>query len=182
MPYYTKRLIGSIESEGTNPTAAQIHHVGLTVGELNRSAEFYARHFGLREVARNELRGRMISRQVDLEEAVIDVALLAGENMLLELLCYRSPRGVAYGGRACDPGAPHVCMVVEDLKATYEALRAAGAALHAEPARLGAGTWMMYVRDPDGIMVEVIEPSDDLSLATLLGLGAAEGRSLDFSR
>jgi catechol 2,3-dioxygenase-like lactoylglutathione lyase family enzyme len=161
---------------------AQIHHVGLTVGELNRSVAFYTRHFGLREVARNELRGRMISAQVDLDAAVIDVALLAGTNLLLELLCYRSPRGRPYEGRVCDPGAAHVCMVVDDLDAACELMRAQGVVLHARPARLGTGTKMVYVRDPDGIMVEMIQPSDDLSLNTLLRLGGDEASSLDFSR
>jgi uncharacterized glyoxalase superfamily protein PhnB len=73
-------------------------------------------------------------------------------------------------------------MVVEDLDATYEAMRADGVPLHAHPAQLGAGTKMMYVRDPDGIMVEVIQPAQDISLARLLSLSGDEGGPLDFSR
>jgi glyoxylase I family protein len=124
----------------------------------------------------------MISAQSDLEAAVIDVALLAGPNALLELLCYRSPEGRPSTPRACDPGATHICMVVEDLDATYEAMREGGVSLHARPASLGTGTKMVYVRDPDGIMVEVIQPTDDLSLAALLSLGTVSGRSLAFGR
>jgi catechol 2,3-dioxygenase-like lactoylglutathione lyase family enzyme len=152
------------------------------VGDLDRSVRFYTEFFGLREIARNELRGRMISAQTELEGSVIDVALLAGTNVLLELLCYRSPEGQPHRPRACDPGAAHVCMVVEDLDATYAALRAGGAALHARPAQLGAGTKMVYIRDPDGILVEVIQPTDDLSLPALLSLAGDEGRSLHFAR
>lgn len=158
---------------------SEIHHVGLTVGDLERSVAFYTRYFGLREVARNALRGRMISAQVDVPGAEIDVALLAGENALVELLCYREPATQPSAPRSCDPGAAHVCMVVADLDATYAAMERDGVALHARPAALGAGTKMMYVRDPDGIMVEVIEPAEDVSLRSLLAGGA---RSLDFSR
>jgi catechol 2,3-dioxygenase-like lactoylglutathione lyase family enzyme len=163
-------------------TPSQIHHAGLTVGELERSVKFYTRYFGLRVLSRNELRGRMISAQTDLEGVLMDTAMLAGDNALLELLCYRSPEGRPAALRACDPGAAHVCMVVADLDATYDAMRADGLPLHARPAQLGAGTKMMYVRDPDGIMVEVIQPSEDISLARLLTLGDDGQGPLDFGR
>jgi catechol 2,3-dioxygenase-like lactoylglutathione lyase family enzyme len=159
-----------------------IHHVGLTVGDLERSVSFYTTYFGLREIAHNELRGRMISAQTDLEGVVIDVALLAGSNALLELLCYRSPQGTPAAPRACDPGTAHVCLVVEDLDATYAAMREGGVAVHARPASLGAGTKMVYVRDPDGIFVEVIEPTDDLSLGALLAHGESAVGPLEFGR
>jgi catechol 2,3-dioxygenase-like lactoylglutathione lyase family enzyme len=161
---------------------SQIHHAGLTVGDLDRSIAFYTSYFALRVLSRNELRGRMISAQTDLEGVVIDAALLAGENALLELLCYRTPEGRPAALRSCDPGAAHICMVVGDLDATYEAMRTDGVALHARPAALGAGTKMMYVRDPDGIMVEVIEPAQDVALVRLLALGDDDGGPLDFSR
>ncbi len=163
-------------------TTSPIHHVGLTVGDLERSVSFYTTYFGLREIARNELRGRMISAQTDLEGVVIDVALLAGANALLELLCYRSPEGTATTPRACDPGSAHVCMVVDDLDATYAAMLADGVAVHARPASLGAGTKMVYVRDPDGIFVEVIQPTEDLSLGALLSHGESAGGPLEFGR
>jgi catechol 2,3-dioxygenase-like lactoylglutathione lyase family enzyme len=161
---------------------SQIHHAGLTVSDLERSVTFYTTFFGLRVLSRNQLLGRMISAQTDLEGVVIDTALLAGDNALLELLCYRSPEGRSVALRACDPGAAHVCLVVADLDATYEAMRADGVPLHAHPAQLGAGTKMMYVRDPDGIMVEVIQPTDDISLARLLKTTDDEGGPLNFSR
>jgi catechol 2,3-dioxygenase-like lactoylglutathione lyase family enzyme len=159
--------------------AGEIHHVGLTVHDLDRSVHFYTTYFDVREIARNELRGGMISAQTDLEGVVIDVALLAGPNALLELLCYRSPEPRADARRACDAGSAHVCMVVEDLDATYEAMRSDGVVLHARPARLGAGTKMVYVRDPDGIFVEIIQPARDLTLYALL---SGDARALDFRR
>ena len=167
---------------GNLPVPRQIHHIGLTVGELDRSVQFYTTYFGLRDIARNELRGRMISAQTDLDGVVIDVAMLAGANMLLELLCYRTPVGRAQPIRQCDPGSAHVCMVVDDLDATYAAMRQGGVSLHARPAEVGAGTKMVYVRDPDGIMVEVIQPTTDLSLDRLLALDATDDRSLNFQR
>ena len=88
----------------------------------------------------------------------------------------------AGGGGDRDPGAAHVCLAVDDLDAVYAAMEAGGVEVHARPAALGAGTKMVYVRDPDGIFVEIIQPSEDLSLAALLALGTGDGRSLRFDR
>lgn len=149
--------------------APQIHHVGIAVGELERSVAFYREHFGLREIARNHLDGERISEQTDLPGTEIDVALLAGENLIVELLCYRSPEGLPHALRTCDAGAAHVCIVVDDLDATCAAMSAAGVAFHSRPTMLlEDDTKMIYVRDPDGIMVELLEPTTAVSLGALL--------------
>jgi catechol 2,3-dioxygenase-like lactoylglutathione lyase family enzyme len=154
---------------GDSELAAEIHHIGLTVRDLDRSAAFYRDLLGLREVARNRLDGEPISGQTLLPGTVIDVAILAGSNTLLELLCYRHPAPRPYALRACDAGAAHVCIVVEDIEARVDALRRAGVDLPSAPARLmDDDTWMVYVRDPDGIIVELIQPTKALSLSTLL--------------
>jgi len=147
--------------------ASEVHHVGLTVGNLQRSVDWYCTHLGLREIGRAHLDGLKISIQTDLPETEIDVALLAGSNTVLELLCYSSPPGEPYRLRCCDVGAAHVCVVVDDLEATVTAMRAHGVIFHAEPTQLVGETKMVYVRDPDGVMVELIEPKGDLTLGAL---------------
>jgi lactoylglutathione lyase/glyoxylase I family protein len=149
--------------------APDVHHVGLTVGNLDRSVEFYCANFGLREIARNHLDGPLISAQTELPGSEIDVSLLAGNNTIVELLCYRNPAGHPYTLRPCDPGAGHVCIVVDDLEATYASMQERGIVFHAGPTRLMSDeTKMLYVHDPDGVMVELLEPSDELSVRTLL--------------
>jgi catechol 2,3-dioxygenase-like lactoylglutathione lyase family enzyme len=149
--------------------SAEVHHVGLTVGDLERSVAFYCEHFGLREIARNHLEGDRICEQTELPGTEIDVSLLAGSNTIVELLCYRSPAGRPYTLRACDPGAAHVCIVVDDLDATYAAMTARGVSFHARPTKLGDDdTKMVYVRDPDGVVVELVEPTEAISMRALL--------------
>jgi catechol 2,3-dioxygenase-like lactoylglutathione lyase family enzyme len=149
--------------------AEEIHHTGLTVGDLDRSAAFYCENFGLREIARNRLAGDLISEQTALPGTVIDVSILAGSNTILELLCYRNPASGARELRTCDPGAAHICIVVEDIQARVDEMRERGVVFHARPCKLmDDDTMMVYVRDPDGMMVEILEPTADLSLETLL--------------
>jgi catechol 2,3-dioxygenase-like lactoylglutathione lyase family enzyme len=151
--------------------APEVHHVGLTVGDLDRSVDFYSTNFGLRQIAFNTLSGELISEQTGLPDTVIDVAILAGSNTIVELLCYRNPVGDPYTLRCCDPGAAHACIVVDDLNATYEAMRDRGVPLHARPCKLmDDDTLMVYVKDPDGVIVELLEPTEDLSLTTLLAM------------
>ncbi len=153
--------------------SAQVHHVGLAVGELQRSVDFYCTNFGLREIVRSQIDGEQISAQTGLPGTEIEVALLAGTNTIVELLCYRRPVGVPYTLRTCDPGAAHVCIVVDDLDATYDAMRERGVVFHAAPTKLVGETKMVYVRDPDGVIVELIEPEGGLTLEALLRLAAA---------
>ena len=157
--------------------AAEVHHVGLTVGDLQRSVDWYCTHLGLREIGRAHLDGSKISAQTDLPDTQIDVALLAGSNTVLELLSYASPPGDRYQLRCCDVGAAHLCVVVDDLEATVTAMRAKGVHFHAEPTQLVGETTMVYVRDPDGVMVELIEPKGDLTLAALCATHAIHQES-----
>jgi catechol 2,3-dioxygenase-like lactoylglutathione lyase family enzyme len=61
-----------------------------------------------------------------------------------------------------------VCIVVDDLDSKFEEMRGRGIAFHAQPTKLVGDTKMVYVRDPDGIVVELIEPAAKLTLAVLL--------------
>jgi catechol 2,3-dioxygenase-like lactoylglutathione lyase family enzyme len=149
--------------------SVEVHHVGIAVGDLDRSVAFYTANFGLREIARNHLEGEGISEQTGLPGTKIDVALLAGTNTVLELLHYRQPVGEPFRLRTCDPGSAHVCLVVADLDGLYEQMRSRGIELHARVVKLlDDDTKMVYVRDPDGITVELLEPTEAVSLTTLL--------------
>lgn len=112
--------------------------------------------------------GEAISAQTGLADTEIDVALLAGSNTIVELLCYRRPVGRQHTLRTCDAGAAHVCIVVENLDAKYEEMRERGVTFHAQPTKLVGETKMVYVRDPDGVIVELIEPEGELTIEALL--------------
>ncbi len=149
----------------------EVHHLGLTVSDLERSVEWYCTNLGFRDIGRAHLDGAAISEQTDLADTDVDIALLAGENIVVELLRYANPLGDAYVLRTCDVGAAHPCLVVSDLEATCAAMRERGVVFHARPANLVGKTLMVYVRDPDGIMIELIQPADDLQLCALLDAG-----------
>ncbi len=62
------------------------------------------------------------------------------------------------------------CFVVDDLEATFPSMRERGVRFHAEPCSLIGAEKMVYVGDPDGITVELLQPTPDITTATLLAL------------
>lgn len=57
-------------------------------------------------------------------------------------------------------GATHVCLVVDDLRALYERLLEAGVdTFFTPPVEVDGGSGLaLYLRDPDGIIVELYQP------------------------
>ena len=60
-------------------------------------------------------------------------------------------------------GASHLCFLVEDLPALYEQLREQGVDSFVSPpvevdTGVNKGGYALYLRDPDGISVELFQP------------------------
>ena len=144
-------------------TVAGLNHVGLSVSDLDRSLGFYCDLLGL------GLRGRGVAERkhldaiiglgpVRLEWAELDVP---GGGML-ELFRYLRPEGTPRAGRTCDPGDVHVRLQVLGLGDVVARLAAAGVPRRsAAPVVLEGGDWSgwsaIYVSDPDGVTVELVQ-------------------------
>jgi catechol 2,3-dioxygenase-like lactoylglutathione lyase family enzyme len=91
----------------------------------------------------------------------IDIAFAKLPGHVIELLCYRAPQGRTSRLRACDPGFMHVCIKVADIDKVVALVRGAGfqavgRVLTAEGGPVD-GLKVVYVRDPDGVALELIE-------------------------
>ena len=58
-------------------------------------------------------------------------------------------------------GLEHIGFTVEDLDATIAVLRAKGADVAVGPLTRDAGTYLAFIRGPEGIMVELVEKRRD---------------------
>lgn len=154
--------------------AQLMHHFGITVSDLDRSVPFYTRYFDLTEVKRVPIVGEAISTAVGVDDVHMTCCLLACENTILELIEYSSPKeGRPYGLRNVDVGAVHPCFAVDDIDALYQRMKSDGVYFHTEPVELGWNTKMTYCLDPDGINIELLQPSGELLLKNLLASAAA---------
>jgi catechol 2,3-dioxygenase-like lactoylglutathione lyase family enzyme len=141
-----------------------LHHVGITVNDLDASIRFYHDVLGLE--FSNEpspwFEGEELSRGVGVPGAALrQVSLLVGDTTL-ELLEYRSPpsetdRPLGSQSR----GASHVAFFVDDIEATKAELEAKGVEFYSpvnvvDEGVLAGWRWV-YFEDPDGYPLELVE-------------------------
>ncbi len=124
--------------------AKRAHHVSLTVSELERSRRFYAGLLGLQEIKRPAFG--------------LPGAWYAAGDVELHLIV--APDGVDTGSPAPDltPLAGHLAFAVEDYTATREALQREGLEVLETRPEVG----QMWIRDPDGHVIELIVPGGRL--------------------
>jgi len=142
-----------------------MHHLGLTVSNLERSLEYYKRMFDLEPAFVATGDGEELSRAVGVPQAKLTFAFLQLGNGTVELIEYDNERQTNYGLRNSDVGAPHLCFDVPDIDAAYQELLAKGGDFYSEPLRITdgplAGCAFAYLRDPDGLTLEIFQKAAD---------------------
>ena len=138
-----------------------VHHVGVTVRDMKRSFEWYSRMFGLTPGPVSEGSGEALSRSVQVDDAALAFSMIMIGNTRLEFLEYHHPEGRDFDRSNGDVGSAHVCLEVTDLEAAYRDLTEKGAVFNAPPVTLDSGALIgskwAYLRDPDGIQLEIWE-------------------------
>ncbi len=141
------------------------HHTSYTVSDLDRTLPFYRDLLGFEVVhERPEITLGYWRAVVGFPDAVARDAMLRipGTTHFLELIEYKNPRGVVQNVTPNNPGSSHVCYLVDDLQAMYARLKEAGVQfISGEPIYLDQGPnkggWALYMKDPDGIVIELFQ-------------------------
>ncbi|MSQ53283.1 MAG: bleomycin resistance protein [Betaproteobacteria bacterium] len=138
------------------------NHTSFTVSNLDRSIAFFRDCLSF-EVTSKAARDAGLTELVTaIPGAAITVAYVRGPGHSLELIEFHGPasRGKVES-RACDTGAFHLAYNVDDLDGALAAFRlydvlpvAASITVDAGPNK---GARIAFVRDPDGIMLELIQ-------------------------
>jgi catechol 2,3-dioxygenase-like lactoylglutathione lyase family enzyme len=146
-----------------------IWHFSFTVADIERSISFYRDLLGCELVHRQRQDNEYTRRLVGLSDAVLEIAQfripgaaipVSGHH--LELVQYVRPEGNRGDTGINNPGAAHLALVVEDATAEYERLRGCGVTFVSPPnaitAGVNAGGATCYFRDPDAIVLEILQP------------------------
>ena len=140
-----------------------VHHVGITVADLVRAMEFWERLLGTPSRDRRLLQGPGLGRMVGYPDIRIDSCWLdLPGGVALELLQYLDRTEVPYDPGTAHPGNVHVCLHVDDMEVAHAHAVACGATPVSErPIDVGAGpragARLAYLRDPDGVTIELVQ-------------------------
>lgn len=141
-----------------------VHHIGVTVADLDRSASFWAALLGVAPSAVERLDGPGLGRLVGYPGVRVDRCWLdLPGGLSLELLAYLDRDEAAYAEGTAHPGNVHVCLAVDDLVGARAHALDCGARVVGEgwvevPAGPNAGARIAYVRGPDGVTIELFQP------------------------
>ena len=142
--------------------ALSANHVGLTVSNLAKSIAFYRDLLGFHVAyERGEVTAEYMPRLVGIPGARLKIAGLDIPGLHLDLIEYLEPKAAAKAGPTNDVGNVHLGFTVDDLRAAYKALSAAGVHFKSEPVSPTTGPnqggWAIYFVDPDGVTLEMIQ-------------------------
>ncbi len=141
-------------------------HTGITVTNLERSVAFWQDVLGFELSHRAHHTGELASEVTGVPGAEISIAVLKGYGHKIELLEYLAPANRKNVDlRPCDVGSVHVALMVDNLDAVLSTIAASGWRAAGEPQTLNTGPntgkRVVYVRDPDGTTIELMQPPPD---------------------
>ena len=124
---------------------ARLRHIAVVVKDLDKAAEFYARVFEFKKIAREDLE---IGSAIYMSDGVINMALLNFKGQ---------------GGTAASDlkegstfvGAHHFGIQVEDLVETQKRIEAAGGKFFFDLGDERAGNFERKFKDPDGVIFDI---------------------------
>ena len=138
-------------------------HTGITVSNLERSLAFWRDVLGFEFSHTAHQKGELAEEITGVEGAEIKLAVLRTPGAhKIELLEYLAPPDRKRTNlRPCDVGSVHVALLVEDLNAALDRIALSGWRTAGQPQILtkgpNAGKRVVYVRDPDGTTIELMQ-------------------------
>jgi lactoylglutathione lyase len=123
-------------------------HASIRTSNMEKSIDFYTRLLGLKVLSRREI------KQTNAEIAFLQDQ--KGEGCTLELTFYKAQNKFSqpeYEERLFD----HLGFEVAAIDNTIAAMRKEKVTITDEPFKLGPGTTIAFIEDPDGTLIELIE-------------------------
>lgn len=141
-----------------------VHHIGVTVADLDHAIAFWEALLERSARDRRQLEGPNLGVLVGYPGVRMDSCWfdLPG-GMALELLEYLDRDDEAYDPGTAHPGNVHVCLRVDDMDTAHRHAIACGARPVSDapieiPTGPKAGTRIAYVREPNGVTIELFQP------------------------
>src|SRR5215467_6801931 len=139
--------------------------VGMTVSDMDRSAEFFSKVLSFEKVSDIEVAGSEYERLQGVFGARMKIVRMRLGDELIELIEYLAPKGrpIPVDSRSHDQWFQHIAIVVSDMDKAYQQLRAykvqhtsTGPQRIPDWNKAAAGIKAFYFNDADGHNLELI--------------------------
>ncbi len=134
----------------------KVHHVAISVKDLSVSEEFYKK-LGFRKVSYWKA-----------EDNSLEISHMKLNGFILEIFCFKNPEENPVLKEDLWTnlkvlGVKHFALQTEDIYTTLENLKKTGIATEETTVSKGrTGILYFFVKDPDGIFVEIVEDKRNL--------------------
>ena len=150
-----------------------VHHFSFSVTSLDRTIDFYAKLLGVKLQSRSlnkyETLGTALFGTkwgINQEHAELDLAVMDIGGTRVEFIEYRDPKAQKFHKNPSIAGSAHLAFRVDNIEETRKSLENAGVEFHSPIQRFmeaGKVEWKWcYFRDPDGIILELVEQKQEL--------------------
>lgn len=143
-----------------------LHHLGITVADMERSIVFYRDVLGMELIRRRpRVQAEYVGQQTGYPGVTLSVAsfrVSPDSRQSLELVQYLSHAGEPIDQATNRAGSTHLCLVVDDLQACYAELSEKRVRFRSDPVTITAGPHtggqVVCFFDPDGYTLELFQP------------------------
>jgi catechol 2,3-dioxygenase-like lactoylglutathione lyase family enzyme len=144
-------------------TSLRMNHVNVSVLDMDAAVAFWREGLGLRLTGRGTVEYDHLDAIVGMPDTTIEWAELeVGDGTLVELFRYHNPQGTPVDPTVTNPGTTHFAFEVDELDVVTARLASMDVAMASSaPITIPFGDWAgwrcIYVREPNGVTVELLE-------------------------
>jgi catechol 2,3-dioxygenase-like lactoylglutathione lyase family enzyme len=130
----------------------RLSHIALSVSDLARSKEFYLIHFGFECLD-----------EFSLQQDGLTIALLKKDSIILELFAFTQSHPLpeyrqSLGSDLSTIGMKHIAFECKGIDTVFRQFQSAGIVMETPIKAFADGRKYFFIKDPDGILIEFIEP------------------------
>jgi|TARA_B100000959_G_C14738989_1_gene524218 catechol 2,3-dioxygenase-like lactoylglutathione lyase family enzyme len=144
---------------------SRMHHVGITVSDVDRSLLFWKDFLDVEPRFHKVLDASYLSQITGYEGISLDACWIdLPGGVILEILNYLTTDKEPNSEWTANPGNVHICFETSDAQKLFDHAKKCGARPLSDgpvPVTEGPnrGSMGCYLRDPDGITLEILQPS-----------------------
>lgn len=165
MPEFKKSILILGLEMTNNAGVTAVDHTGFSVSSLEEAIQFWTEALGFDLSRQGEMGGAFLREATGIDDPRCRMALVTAPNGYpIELLEYSTRLKLGRAPQNAGAiGAAHLAVTVSDIQAAIIRVEAAGWQVNGSPQPIPAGpragTVVAYVSGPDGITIELMQPT-----------------------